>query len=212
MGILCLGVLRVPEVCLRLCTGRVLLKGGRMHQVTTNSSFVWGLGCAGRGQAGEDLAFLPWELTVLAHGPSVPLGVPMSLGLGSGLVSAGRNPVKTVSTKREFIDSNNLKSRRFCFRNSWIQRSPKMLSDLFLCAFLLSFAMASLFSSSRGLWKLQAHGEVAEEGLRVGLWSRTVHLRSSFCCFLALRPWESGCALRASVFSSVPTAWGSLED
>lgn len=67
MGILCLEVLRVPEVCVGLCTGRVLLKGGRMYQVTTNSSCVWGLGCAGRGQAGEDLAFLPWELTVLAH-------------------------------------------------------------------------------------------------------------------------------------------------
>lgn len=71
-------------------------------------------------------------------------------------------------------------------RHSWVQGPQKMSPDLFLSECLVSSSLPwlSSFSSSGGLWKLQAHGEVAEKGFRL-------RLKSSFCHCLALQRWGS---------------------
>lgn len=68
-------------------------------------------------------------LTVLRNGdPQYFLECPCLVccvgTLGSVRIVA-RDPVKAVSAKREFVDSNNCRYRGTCFRYGWIQGPPQ---------------------------------------------------------------------------------------
>lgn len=81
--------------------------------------------------------------------------------------SVDRDPVKDGNLLTQVTSS----SEGPVFRHSCVQELKDVTRPLPLseCLFFSSLPWLLSFSSSCGLWKLQAHGELAEKGFRVWL-------------------------------------------